>query len=555
LGRSEHAPVGRVTGVKKMDGIGLLEALQAGSAWLQRHIDAINALNVFPVPDGDTGTNMSLTMKAALAEVGDERLTHIGQMADVVAHGALMGARGNSGVILSQILRGLARALENNTEMGSSLLAEALSEGASTAYKGVMKPVEGTILTVAREAAAAAEHQAAVGGSLRQVLAAAYEEAEASLLRTPDLLPVLAEAGVVDAGGTGYARILEGWLRYMDGESVGTAQLIDEAVEHVAAFQGGYNYDTQFLIKGNGLDVAEIRAAMGTFGDSVVVAGDESLVKVHVHCDLPGQALDYGVTLGDVTDVVIENMELQYREFMAKQEARNQKPSLPSLPVAQAPDGIAVIAVASGDGLQRVFESLGVAAVIEGGQTMNPSTQEILEAIDQVPSEDVIVLPNNSNIILAAQQAKELATKRVAVVPTRTLPQGISALLAFNYQTDLKSNVAFMKEACDHVATAEITCAVRSVQVNGLSIEEGQVIGLVDGDLVTAGSSAKEVLPVLLDRMDVANAEIITVYYGEDVTEAQAQALAQQVQETCQDAEMEVLDGGQAHYWYIISAE
>ncbi len=555
MGRSEHAPVGRVTGVKKMDGIGLLEALQAGSAWLQRHIDAINALNVFPVPDGDTGTNMSLTMKAALAEVGDERLTHIGQMADVVAHGALMGARGNSGVILSQILRGLARALENNTEMGSSLLAEALSEGASTAYKGVMKPVEGTILTVAREAAAAAEHQAAVGGSLRQVLAAAYEEAEASLLRTPDLLPVLAEAGVVDAGGTGYARILEGWLRYMDGESVGTAQLIDEAVEHVAAFQGGYNYDTQFLIKGNGLDVAEIRAAMGTFGDSVVVAGDESLVKVHVHCDLPGQALDYGVTLGDVTDVVIENMELQYREFMAKQEARNQKPSLPSLPVAQAPDGIAVIAVASGDGLQRVFESLGVAAVIEGGQTMNPSTQEILEAIDQVPSEDVIVLPNNSNIILAAQQAKELATKRVAVVPTRTLPQGISALLAFNYQTDLKSNVAFMKEACDHVATAEITCAVRSVQVNGLSIEEGQVIGLVDGDLVTAGSSAKEVLPVLLDRMDVANAEIITVYYGEDVTEAQAQALAQQVQETCQDAEMEVLDGGQAHYWYIISAE
>ncbi|MGC9361194.1 MAG: DAK2 domain-containing protein [Anaerolineae bacterium] len=555
MGRSEHAPVGSVTGVKKMDGIGLLEALQAGSVWLQRHIDAINALNVFPVPDGDTGTNMSLTIKAALAEVGDERLTHIGQMAGIVAHGALMGARGNSGVILSQILRGMARALENQTEMDSSLLAKALSEGTSTAYKGVMKPVEGTILTVAREAAAAAERQAAAGGSLRQVLAAAYEEAEASLLRTPDLLPVLAEAGVVDAGGTGYARILEGWLRYMDGESVGTAQLNGEAVEHVATFEGGYNYDTQFLIKGSGLDVDEIRAAMATFGDSVVVAGDESLVKVHVHCDLPGQALDYAVKLGDVTDVVIENMELQYREFMAKQEAKNHTPSLPSVPTAQAPDGIAVIAVASGDGLQRVFESLGVAVVIEGGQTMNPSTQEILEAIERVPSEDVIVLPNNSNIILAAQQAKELAAKRVAVVPTRTLPQGISALLAYNYQTDLDSNVAFMTEACDHVATAEITRSVRNVQVNGLSIEEGQVIGLVDDDLVTAGSSAKEVLPALLERMDVANAEIITVYYGEDVTEAQAQALAEQVRERCQNAEIEILRGGQAHYWYIISAE
>ena len=555
MARSELAPVDSMTDTTRLNGIGLLEGLQAGTAWLQRHINAINALNVFPVPDGDTGTNMSLTMKAALAEVEDEHPTHIGQLASTIAHGALMGARGNSGVILSQILRGLAHALEGKAEMDGGLLAQALSEGASTAYKGVMKPVEGTILTVAREAAAAAERQAAAGGNLRQVLAAAYEEAEASLLRTPSLLPVLAEAGVVDAGGTGYAMILEGWLRHMDGESVGTAQLAEETVEHVAAFEGGYNYDTQFLIKGHDLDVEEIRAAMGTFGDSVVVAGDESLVKVHVHCDLPGRALDYAVQLGDVTDVVIENMELQYREFMAKQDSKNHTASLPSIPLTQASNGIAVIAVASGEGFRRVFESLGVATVIEGGQTMNPSTQEILQAIEQVPSKDVIVLPNNSNIILAAQQAKEMAGKQVAVVPTRTLPQGISALLAFNYQTDLDSNVAFMNEACNHVATAEITQAVRSVRVNGLSIEEGEVIGLVDGDLVTAGDSAADVLPVLLERMDVSNAEIITVYYGEDVNEEQAQALAKQVQEVCKDAEIEILDGGQAHYWYIISAE
>ena len=553
MGSSEQVPVKSTTNDVNLDGIGLLDGLRASSAWLQQHLGSINALNVFPVPDGDTGTNMSLTIKAALAEVGDQPDAKVGSVAQILAHGALMGARGNSGVILSQILRGIARALESQAVLDPASLAKAFTEGAATAYKGVMKPVEGTILTVARESAAAAERAATAGGGLREVLAAAYEEAEASVLRTPRLLPVLAEAGVVDAGGAGYACILEGWLRQMDGESVTKVQLAEKTIERVTAPEGGYNYDTQFLIKGHDLQIDDIRAAMASFGDSVVVAGDETIVKVHVHCDLPGKALDYAVGLGDVTDVVIENMELQYREFMAKQ-AQNERPH-PVLPANQMTNGIAVIAVASGEGLKRVFESLGVAAVIEGGQTMNPSTQEILEAIEQAPGDEVIVLPNNGNIILAAQQASELATKQVAVVPTRTVPQGISALLAFNYQTDLENNVSFMNEACRHVTTGEITRAVRNAQLNGLSIQEGQVIGLVDGKLVTAGCSVNEVLSPLLERMDVPNAEIVTVYYGADIDEEQAREIADELELTCEDAEIELLDGGQAHYWYIISAE
>ncbi len=555
MGSSERVPVKSTTNSEELDGVAFLEGLRSSGAWLQQHLDSINALNVFPVPDGDTGTNMSLTIKAALAEVGDHPSADVGSLAQTIAHGALMGARGNSGVILSQILRGMARALEGRATLDPASLAKALTEGAATAYKGVMKPVEGTILTVARESAAAAERAAAAGGGLRDVLAAAYEEAEASVLRTPRLLPVLAEAGVVDAGGTGYARILEGWLRQMDGEQVTDVQLAEKSIERVAAPEGGYNYDTQFLIKGRDLEVEKIRAAMATFGDSVVVAGDETLVKVHVHCDLPGKALDYAVGLGDVTDVVIENMELQYREFMAKQAQAATPNSGMAVATNQMTNGIAVIAVASGAGFKRVFESLGVAAVIEGGPTMNPSTQEILEAIEQAPGQQVIVLPNNGNIILAAQQAKELAAKQVEVVPTRTVPQGISALLAFNYQTDLESNVSFMNEACRHVTTGEITRAVRDAQLNGLCIQEGQIIGLVDGKLVTAACSVSEILPPLLERMNVSDAEIVTVYYGADVDEEQASQIVDELEQTCEDAEIELLDGGQAHYWYIISAE
>lgn len=536
----------------------LLRALQAASAWLENRVPSINALNVFPVPDGDTGTNMSLTMRAAISEANGSTYESVSELARVVSHGALMGARGNSGVILSQILRGFARALDGKATFSAQDLAEALRESAATAYKGVMKPVEGTILTVVREAAQAAEDAAARGASVHDVIAAAHQEARQSVARTPRLLPVLAEAGVVDAGGQGFTVLLEGVLRYLEGQQEEMLATVSTEMVHAEALAGGYNYDTQFIIKGSGLDVETVRAHISTMGDSVLVVGDQETIKVHVHSDHPGEVLDYGISQGQITAVIIENMQLQYEQFVASQ-AEAQSPlvgaAAPDWMSASAPGDIAVVAVVSGDGLRRVFESLGVSAVVAGGQTMNPSTQDLLTAINAVPKDRVIVLPNNSNIILTAQQAQALASKQVSVVPTKTVPQGIAALLAFNYQTDLEANVAAMLEASTQVQTGEVTCAVRSVQVNGMWIDEGQYIGLLNDKLVTSGEDLPQVTNALLEQMDAASYEIITIYYGQDTTADAAESLAENVRTQYPNAEVEVLDGGQPHYYYIISAE
>jgi DAK2 domain fusion protein YloV len=537
----------------------LLAALRTASAWLDHHIAQVNALNVFPVPDGDTGTNMSLTMRAALDEAGHHPYPSAAELGRTISHGALMGARGNSGVILSQILRGFARALDDLSTLGAPELAEALKQGAVTAYKGVMKPVEGTILTVAREAADAAAHAAASGAALEETLARAHAEAQASLARTPSLLPVLADAGVVDAGAQGYTYLLEGLLRHLRGDVISLDQITPvEEVEFVHVPDGAYNYDTQFVVRGHDLDLDAMRTRISAMGDSVLVVGDKNAVKVHAHVDLPGQLLDYGVSLGQVNAVIIENMQLQYQEFMAKQQKQPaSEPVTVARPILTAEPmcDIAVVAVVSGEGLRRVFESLGVAAIVPRGQTMNPSTQDLLSAIDAVPCEQVIVLPNNANIILAAEQAKQLSSKHVAVLPTKTVPQGIAALLAFNYQADLPTNAQLMGAASQSVQTGEITQAVRNAQVNGLSINEGEIIGLLNDVLVTAGQSTAEVLQELLRRMDADQAEIVTIYYGQDVSPEQAEQTVAMVRQEYPHLEIEVLDGGQAHYHYIISAE
>jgi DAK2 domain fusion protein YloV len=535
-----------------LDGAELLAGLRAGSAWLDRNVSSVNALNVFPVPDGDTGTNMSMTMRAALAEVGLRSYVAVSELGKVMAHGALMGARGNSGVILSQILRGFARGMDAKTALGAADLAAALTEGAVTAYKGVMRPVEGTILTVVRDAAHAATSAAALGGNIREVLEKAVAEAQASLARTPSLLPVLAEAGVVDAGGQGFTYILEGMLRHVKGQPVEMVVTTEAAEEgHVHAPEGQYNFDTQFIILGANLDVDAIRDIIATMGDSVLVVGDRNTVKVHVHCDLPGRALDYGISQGAVTNVIIENMQQQYEEFRAAQVA-----VAPPVPLAVEPlSDTGIVAVVSGEGLKRVYESLGVSAVVPGGQTMNPSTQDLVDAIDNLPHKRVIVLPNNSNIILTAQQAREVSSKEVAVVATRTVPQGIAALLAFNYQADLESNREMMIEAAGQVQTVEITRAVRSVQINGLPVTEGQYIGLLNDDLVTAGEDLTGVVHQVLDHLGADDYEIVTIYSGEDVSPEQAAELGQVVRALYPHLEVEVLDGGQAHYYYVISVE
>jgi uncharacterized protein len=523
----------------------------AGLAWLERHQQAINALNVYPVPDGDTGTNMLLTMQSAYREIQNSPEEEVGIIAQKVAHGALMGARGNSGVILSQVFRGFARSLEGIDKFDTVQFAAALREAATTAYKGVIKPVEGTILTVTREAAEAAVAAAAGSDDLTQVLKQVVSAARESVARTPALLSVLAEAGVVDAGGQGLFIILEGMLRYSLGESLTVngdlAAAMDLQSLHLD-HEEGYGYDIQFVIHGEGLQVEEIRAKIASLGDCALVVGDSRAVKVHVHSPEPGTPINYGASLGSLSRVIVENMQEQYQEFIL---SKAQKPSTPPAP----PSGIGTVIVAPGPGLTTVFESLGASVVVPGGQTMNPSTEELLQAIEQVPSEDVILLPNNKNILMAAAQAKALSDKNVRVVPTITVPQGISALLALNYQADLETNTRIMTEATQTLKTIEITTAVRSVQLNGISVQEGEVIGLIDGKLQVKGEDTDEIVLHALEEIDAHEYEIITIYYGETVTHDQAEALAAQIEDLYPEQEIEVIDGGQPHYHYILSVE
>ncbi len=550
-----------------LDGERFKRMVYAGLIWLRGHQEEVNALNVFPVPDGDTGTNMVLTMQSAWEEVADFSENNVGKVAHRVAHGALMGARGNSGVILSQIWRGLARHLDNKEVLTATDWAAALEEGVRTAYKGVIRPVEGTILTVAREAAEEASRAAARGEDLPAVMERTVRRAWDALSRTPDLLPVLAEAGVVDAGGQGLCIILEGMTRALRGEFIPEMAPTVAAAPATPAFEAPptpeeeYGYDVQFLIVGQRLNVEAIRRDIDAMGTSALVVGDENVVKVHVHVHDPGVPLSYAVKLGSLRDVVVEDMQAQYQEFVRARETTGPGAPAPAAPPASrisvlaVQSDTAVVAVAAGDGLEKVFLSLGAAAIVPGGQTMNPSTEEILRVVERVPAPKVIVLPNNSNIVLAARQAQELSQKEVAVVPTRSIPQGVAALLAFNYQADLEENVRKMSRAAQEVRTGEVTTATRDATLNGLQVRQGQIIGLCDDQLVVAGDSVEETVETLLEQMGIAEREIITLYYGAGVQPEEAEALAAHLQERYPDQSFEVVYGGQPHYFYIISAE
>lgn len=537
--------------VQFCDGRGLKRLIRAGLAWLERHQAAINALNVYPVPDGDTGTNMLLTMQSAYQEIQDSPEEEVDVIAQKVAHGALMGARGNSGVILSQIFRGFARSLEGVKAFDSVQFAAALREAATMAYKGVIKPVEGTILTVAREASEVAVTAAAASKDLTYVLERVVHEARESVTRTPTLLPVLAEAGVVDAGGQGLFVVLEGMLRYVKGERLELdTDLAGGMNLHTLHLDGeeGYGYDIQFIIHGEELQVEEIRQTISSMGDSALVVGDSRVVKVHVHSPEPGTPINYGASMGSLSRVIVENMQEQYQDFIL---SKAQRPLAPPEPLSR----IGTVVVAPGQGLITVFESLGASAVVPGGQTMNPSTEELLKAVENTPTEDVIILPNNKNIIMAAEQAKALSEKNVEVVPTITVPQGISALLALNYQADLVTNARIMADATKTIQTAEITTAVRSVSVNGIDVQEGQVIGLVNGKLKVTGTFPAMVAMEALEEMHAEDYEIVTIYYGESATADDAQQLADGILTRFPEQEVEVVDGGQPHYHFILSAE
>jgi hypothetical protein len=539
----------QVPPLESLSGQELKQLFAAATAWLERHAASVNSLNVFPVPDGDSGTNMLLTMQAAMKEVGSSPEHSAGAICKLLSHGALLGARGNSGVILSQIIRGFARAIEKKETINANDFATAMVEASRTAYKGVVKPVEGTILTVIREAADAATIAAAQHDDLRMVLSKTVDAARVAVLKTPSLLPVLKEAGVVDAGGQGLLVILEGALKYLNGEPM---ELVATGVSAQALEQlereEGWGFDIQFHIRGNNLDVDAIRDKIASMGESALIVGDESLIKVHVHAPTPGAILDYGCSVGTLTNIIVENMQEQYIDFMAGQSAH---PPVTSEDIT----GIATIAVAPGAGLARVFESLGVGKVVAGGQTMNPSTEDLLKAINAVKSDQVIVLPNNKNIIPAAEQAKLLTTKKLAIVPTKTIPQGIAALLAFNFQSDLESNLKAMERAAHHIKTLEITIATRSVKLDGLEVKEGNYIALIDDELKGAGEDRTALTLEMLERMGAQDAEIITLYYGESITANEAEVLAEKIRQAYPAQEIEVVNGGQPHYHFIISVE
>ncbi|MCL4804048.1 MAG: DAK2 domain-containing protein [Anaerolineae bacterium] len=541
----------------------LRKMAHAGLLWLEQNRDHVNSLNVFPVPDGDTGTNMLLTMRSAYARVEASEETHVGKVAGQLAQGALMGARGNSGVILSQIWRGLAAGLSGIEAFTTADLALAFQGASDTAYKGVMRPVEGTILTVIREGAAEAADAARKSEDLRFMLERILERCQQALERTPEQLPILRQAGVVDSGGQGLVYILEGMMRYaqgklsLDGQATATVQSAPTGMplpaQAMAIPEGGmleFPYDVQFILMGRNLNVHEVRARIDAMGDSTVVVGDDRTIKVHIHVKDPGEPLSYGTSLGYVTDVVVENMQEQMEEIVHGPAA-----AMPVPDTVVVPGQVAVVTVASGAGLAGVFRSLGAAYVVNGGQTNNPSTEEIYRAVEQLPTDKVVILPNNKNIFLAAEAARDLSAKDVAVVHSRSMPQGITALMSLRPDGDVAANAEAMERALSLVKTGEVTRATRTVELDGVDVQEGSIIGLADGRLCSSGPDERVVLDELLEQMDIADCGIVTLYYGADVTMAQAMEAADHIRAGYPDVEVEAVEGGQAHYFYIIGAE
>ncbi|MEW6580936.1 MAG: DAK2 domain-containing protein [Chloroflexota bacterium] len=550
------------------DGQAFKRLAQAGRDWLDRHHALVNQLNVFPVPDGDTGTNMLMTMRNAIKEIEVNPNDHIGQVAAQIAHGAMMGSRGNSGTILSQLWQGFAHALKDHKTLTPELLVKGLREASDTAYRGVIKPVEGTILTVAREAAEAAQESSRDTQDMVEILRRVVVRAKDALARTPEMLPILQKAGVVDSGGSGLVYILEGMLLYLQGEEIQVEETVPAEVHDLAMTLApedelGYGYDVQFILKGNDLDVNTVRAAIDQMGWSTLVVGSQDAIKVHVHVHDPGIPLSYAVSLGALSDIVVENMQEQYQDYVRERDVAETPTTTPPAcaqadfpPVELDQDDIGVVSVASGEGLARVFRQLGAAELVMGGQTNNPSTQEILDAIQRVPTKKVVLLPNNKNIILAAEQAARLATDQtVVVIPTRSMPQGISALLPYDPKSDLETVTRAMLQAKDNVVTGEITTATRSVELNGVQVATGQIIGLVDGALTAAGDDLSSVLRATLEHMCSHECELVTLYYGNGIQEAEARQVTDKLSTVYPDQEFEVVYGGQAHYHYILSAE
>ena len=543
---------------RPFDGQAIKHLVEAGLTWLKTNQQTVNSLNVFPVPDGDTGTNMMLTMTSAWNEIKNSGERHAGKMALLVAQGALMGARGNSGVILSQLWRGFARTLQDNELIDAPVMVKGLAEARDTAYKGVVKPVEGTILTVAKDLAAAAEKALEETQDPIAILERCVPAADESVNRTPELLPVLKQAGVVDAGGKGLFFILEGMLRHIQclplDTPLATVQPLsslnfENAMQEV---EEGQDYEVVVdFFPNDKFELQKFYGKLESMGTSIQVGEGEGMYRMHIHLPLEKryEPIDYIMSIGTITKVAMENLVAQMDDINAK--AKGTKLELAKI----EPNQIAVVVVSPGPGLSRIFASLGVAAIVEGGQTMNPSTQEILAAFENLPTDKVIVLPNNKNIVMASNQAKDVTVKKVAVVPSKSVPQGLAAMLVHNPDGELEAVAEKMTKALATVKTGEVTVATRSVEIDGVDVKEGQVIALLDGKLVTSARSVDESVLNLLQKAKAEEHELVTLIYGEEVSRGEADRIVDKVREAYPALEIEVQDGGQPNYQYIISIE
>ena len=549
----------------KIEGEMLADMILLGSNHLSNNADMIDALNVFPVPDGDTGTNMNLSMTSGANEVKKVAGRTVSEVANALAKGLLMGARGNSGVILSQLFRGFSKGVTGLDELTTVTMAQGLQSGVKTAYKAVIKPVEGTILTVAKDTANEAEKVAQETDDFIEFMERVIEAARKSLDHTPELLPILKEVGVVDSGGKGLVIIYEAFLAALKGEPlpdvdpnrVSMGDMV--SAEHHISHQDFMNtediefgYCTEFMVKfeqaklkDHPYDEATFRDELGELGDSLLVVSDEDFVRVHVHVEHPGEAMNLAQRFGSFVQVKVDNMREQHSEIVGEKQSEASKP--------KAEYGI--VSVAMGSGVEELLTSLGVNVIITGGQTMNPSTQDITEAINQAHAKNVLILPNNKNIIMAAEQAAELSDDEVVVVPTKTIPQGMSALLAYNPDHSLADNKKNMSQACEYVKTGQLTYAIRDTKINGLTIEKGNFMGLVDGEIKATNpdklTATKELLVDLIGEDD----EILTIIQGEDTTAEEVNELTKFLEETFEEIEIETHNGNQPIYPYIFAVE
>ena len=540
--------------IQCIDGKKFRDMFVSGANNLQNNKDLVDKLNVFPVPDGDTGTNMSLTISYAikeLAKVQNDNVTDIGK---ALSKGSLMGARGNSGVILSQIIRGIAKSVEGKENLNVIDLANAFKNGSDTAYKAIIKPIEGTILTVVRESGEYAENIAQEDMDMIEFLELVVEKANESLNKTPELLKALKEAGVVDSGGKGLVLIYEGMLSSLKGNNIelvegGISSDTNVSVEqNISTEDIKYQYCTEFILETNKVDDLTVRERFMKYGDSLAVVGDEGVIKVHVHTNDPGLAIQEALSYGQLLTIKVENMKLQHENKVLKEAAQTEE-----VHVEEKEYGF--IATSMGDGLAQIFRDFGVDHIIEGGQTMNPSTEDFMKAIEKLNAKNIIILPNNSNIIMAANQAKELSDKNIVVIPTKNVPQAFAALVTFDGDADIAENEANMMEALSTVKSGQVTYAVRDTVINDVEVKEGNIIGIAEGKLLSAGDKVDEITTDLIEKLVDEDSAIITLFYGEDTSKEDAQALRDALEENFEDVDVELHYGGQPLYYYLISVE